>query len=196
MGSTQFGQKFNHYDWRLGVRALQEEANKVYGHQDGYSGKINSCDEFSLHTPRVKFANDKEVWKYVRTRLPNIEKSTGEVIDLGITGHAITKPVIEDYGGIVFNPAKLQVTNKQAIMLNKSGFMVSNGTLEEMKEQGKRRVMHEKFELDYYIISKNSAKVYVVTGKTKYVKSTSKRSDDNQLVRSLHDFFVYGWAGM
>lgn len=195
MGATDFSHKFKHYKWEVGVRELQEEATRTYGHKEGYSGAINSCSSFSLHRPVVQLNNERELLDYVDKRLEHISKRDGEVIDLGIVGYSIAKPIVSEYcGSIMLNPRTLIKLNRPAMLINGNGFVVSTGTQAEMKEQGKRLVMKEKFEHDYYIVGKNTNKVLVVTGEGKIVKSTSKKSDYTQLVLPMHNFIVYGVA--
>lgn len=100
MGSVSFGHVFNHYDWRMGIRELQRQADEEYGHQQGYSGAINSCDHFTLHRPNRPLRNMQDVWDYADSRLEHLGKREGEVIDLGITGYSIAKPVVNEFGGI------------------------------------------------------------------------------------------------
>lgn len=195
MGANTFIHTFKHYDWRMGIRELQAEAERMYGHQEGYSGQINCVDDFRLHRPNRAFRNMNEVYDYVEERLERISKREGEVIDLGIEGYSIAKPVVREYYGFLnIDPRDLRNTKEPAILVNQRGFVEARGTVAELKERAKKLVMKQKFEFDYFIVGKNTNKIYIVTGEGKRVKSTTKKSDEKQLVLPYHHYIVYGVA--
>jgi hypothetical protein len=195
MGATEFSHRFNHYDYKKGIRELQQEATAMYGHNEGYSGEINCCSNFTLRTPSTPVKSEKQLWAYVEKRLDVLEKGEGEVIDLGVTEYLIAKPVVSDYHESVAVFAHvLKNLNKPAVLINERGLVISNGTLADLKKQAKLRVLKERFDCDYYIIGKTMKTVYFVTGESTTVKSTSKRSDTSQLVLPMHNYVVYGIA--
>ena len=80
------------------------------------------------------------------------------------------------------------------IKVTPEGIIKARGTMAELKEKGKKLVLREKFEHDYFIVSKSASKVFKVTGEGKMVKKTSRTSDATTLVLPYHKFIVYGWA--
>jgi hypothetical protein len=195
MGGSWIQHKFNNHDWRSGVRDLQRKADEYYGHREGYSGAINSCTHISLHVPKAVFKTEKQLWEYIESRTERISTRDAEVIDLGISGYSIAKPVIQEYHGRpILGPHDLRGLKEPAVLVTQHGSIKGKGTVAHLKERAKRLVMQELFENDYYIVGKNVSKVYVVTGEGMVVKKTTKKSDSNQLVLPLHDWVVYGWA--
>lgn len=197
MGVAEFFHTFEHYDWRLGIKDLQEEAEEEYGHQQGYSGEINSMSvsNFSVHRPNRTFKSMQDVWDYVEDRIEYIEKREGEVIDLGITGYSIAKAVVKEYhGNHNISSSTLMGIKEPAVLLDEHGFVKARGTMAELKERGKQQVLKERFEHDYFIVGKNSTRIFIITGEGKSVKKTSRQSDANTLVLPYHKFVVYGVA--
>lgn len=194
MGATEIMHQFEHHDYRIGIRELKKKADEVYGHQDGYSGEINSVDNFRLHRPTAPIKTNKQLLAYIENRLEKaIETREAEVIDLGVVGYTIAKPVVNEYyGQLQMNPSLLRGLKEPALLLNERGGAIKQGTVASLKEFGKRKVMQERFEHDYYIISKNTPKVYIITGEGKLVKNTSKKNDSSQLILPIHKYVVYG----
>jgi hypothetical protein len=174
---------------------LKAEATIEYGHQDGYSGQINSCGDITLHRPSKPLKTDKQLWDYVQDRMDDMGTGVGEVIDLGIVSYSIAKPVVKEFTGrLQIDFSQYRSVKDPAILLHPNGRMIATGTLAELKEKAKRLVLQETFENDYYIVGKSTKKVYVVTGEGKMVKTTTKKSDANCKVIPYHNYVVYGWA--
>jgi hypothetical protein len=195
MGGSWIQHRFNHHNWKLGVRELQIRATEYYGHQEGYSGAINSCSDISLHRPKVEIKTDKQLLEYIEGRTEHIETRSAEVIDLGITGYSIAKPMLKEYfGRPILGPHDLRGMKEPAVLVSQYGVIKGKGTVAHLKERAKRLVLQEGFENDYYIVGKNISKVYVMTGEGNVVKKTTKKSDTSQLILPLHNWIVYGWA--
>lgn len=195
MGATSFMHRFTHHDWRMGVRELQRQAEEEYGHRQGYSGAINSCHHISLHRPNRVFRDMKDVSDYVRGRLELLDKREGEVMDLGVIGFSIARPVVHEFRGYFpYDPRLLRGRKEPAALLTVRGFPLRYGTLGQLKTYGMELVLNEKFEHDYYIVSRNTDRVYVVTGEGRMVKSTTRKSGNGVLVLPYHEWVVYGWA--
>lgn len=195
MGVYEFSHTFEHYDWKMGIRDLQQDADDEHGHQQGYSGEINSVSNFSMHRPNKKFKSMSDVWDYVEDRYGDMDKGDGEIIDLGLVGYSIAKAVVQEYhGNLNTSSSTLRGIKEPAVLLDERGFVKARGTMAELKEKAKRLVLKEKFQHDYYIVGKNSPRIFVATGEGKMVKNTSRQSDSNTLVLPYHKFVVYGLA--
>lgn len=194
MGGCSIQHTFEHYDWRIGVEDLKREAEEYYGHQEGYSGAINSCC-ISLHSPKCTLKSIKQAYDYAETRLEFLPNGDGECVRLGLKGYTIIKPVIEPYPrtkNLNFEPENIDRHGKPAVLVSKSGSFVSNGTLSEMKETAKNLLIRGNFKNDYFIVTKS--KVFKCTSEKKQVKTTKQQSNTNQVVLPRHTYVVYGWA--
>lgn len=196
MGGTVVVEYFNHYDWRIAVKSLSRAAEQEYGHQQGYSGQINAMDHFNLHQPSVQLLTEAAVRNYIDSRIYHLTKGIGEVIRLGLTGYSIAKAVILEH------PFDIPLSTNTFARLRTSGLLVnattnkivSSGTFESLKADAQRLLLAERFETDYYLLTKNGAKQYLATGQGKFVKSTSRVSDSTTLVLPHYDFVAYGVA--
>lgn len=195
MGVSSFVHSFEHYDWRIGIRELQKEAEHMYGDCEGYSGEINCCTDFKLHRPRVSIKTSGQLDEYIHDRFNYIAKRAGEVIELANKGYLLAKPVVQDYHGVVpLDPRDVRAEAKPWLLVNEFGMSIASGSLADLKSKAKRIVMHEKFEKDYLIIKNNLTKIYIVTGESTFVKTTKRVSDSTCLVLPYNKYIVYGFA--
>lgn len=194
MGNVNFSHFFEHHDWRKGVEELQARAIRNYG-EDPYNGTISTVNNISLHRPSRSLKTESELWEYLQQRLNYLNSREGEVIDLGVVGYIIAKPVITRWTQEVpnFDPSIFKRFNTPAVMYNGRGFTGDVGTVAELKKKAERLIVTMKFKYDYFIVGRTGT-VYICTGEGKTVKSTQRKSTPTSLVLENHRWVVYGWA--
>jgi hypothetical protein len=199
MASHTVGHSYEHYDWKMGLEDIKRQTLSEYGHQEGYSGQIHDVTNIR-YLGTVNLKKPKDIDAYIDQRLDRLAKRQGEVISLGIIGYSIAQPVIKEYRGHISadytevkssrSPAILYQIDDEHHYLRK----ISEGSVAELKQRAKDKIMQCKFEFDYVIVGKNIAVPLLITGEGKMVKSTTKKSDHSKLVLPYHRFVVYGWA--
>lgn len=139
------------------------------------------------------------MYDFVDKRLENLSKHQGEVLDLGVTHYFIAKPVVKpslnekSYFGL----NSKDFSKSSAALVDWRKKVIDRGTVAELKERAKKIVFSEgDKDVRYYIVSRNTDKVYCVKLEGKEVKSTKKKSDSKTLtyVFEYHDYLIYGWA--
>lgn len=126
---------------------------------------------FSFHNPGFEFRNLDQLWEYVSNRTERIDKNYAEVIDLGVTGYSIAKPVINEIRGgfLPIDLHALKAMKEPAMLIEERGFIRDKGTVSDLKRRASQRVLQERFSTDYYIVGKNIDNILMVTGEGKWL---------------------------
>ena len=203
MGACSGSGSFVDSSWRRGMRLIQEEAEREYGHQEGYSGAPNSCD-FFYKGEKFEFGKDtkkarKELNDFVRLRLDNLGTGDGEIISVGVEYYGIISTEIVEENWVSFDSRYYLKNAKKgpAVLLKPYSFgdnymkVVAEGTVADLKKIAHSELRKEKYETDYYIVSKT--KTYLCTAKIKQQKKTQKQTDDKVMVLPFYKFIYYGW---
>jgi len=193
MGGINGGGKFQAYDWREGIRRIQEEADDYYGHQEGYSGAANSCS-FSYVGDKSNLTK-KELDKFIDERMDRLGNGDGEVIKVGLAGYSIIKTKIEPARYLNFDTRTLlRGVTRPAILVEYKGNYprkIAEGTQAELKKKADSLLRSCNYSYPYYLITKKES--YICSGNVKNVKKTVQQTNEKQLVLPLYDFIYYGW---
>ena len=101
MGACSGGGTFIDSSWRRGIEIIQDEAEREYGHQEGYSGAPNSCNFFFVGE-KFELGKDtkkaqKDLNDFIDKRMDRLGTGEGEIISLGIEYYGIiSTEIIEE----------------------------------------------------------------------------------------------------
>lgn len=203
MGACSGSGSFVDSSWRRGIGLIQEEAEREYGHREGYSGAANSCS-FRYLGEKLEFAKDtkkaqKDLNEFIRMRMDNLGNGDGEVISLGVECYGIISTEIKEENWVTFDSRYYLKSAKKgpAVLVQpmdgRSGYMrvIAEGTVADLKKTAHSELRRNKYETDYYIVSRS--KVYLCTGKIKQQKKTQRQTDDKVMVLPFYKFIYYGW---
>ncbi len=191
-------------DWKKGINEIIEDAEAMYGSQEGYSGAENSCNfyyegshlEFGKKTKKA----EKDLSAFIESRLDRLGSGEGEVIKVGEEGAVIcSTEIVEQHGIARFDRGYyLSKMKKEPALLLKIDIhvtggvrVISGGKVSELKEEVHKLLRNEKYENEYYILTKN--KLYLCSGKSVFKKQTKMKTNDKVLVLPQYKFVYYGW---
>lgn len=203
MGACSGSGSFIDSSWRRGITLVQQEAEKEYGHQEGYSGAPNSCS-FRYIGEKLDFAKDtkkarKDLDNFIRQRMDNLGNGDGEIISLGVEYYGIISTEIKEEICVGFDSRYYLKNAKKgpAVLLapydTSGSFMrvIAEGTVADLKKLAHSELRKNKYEIDYYIVTKT--KNYLCTGKVKQQKKTQRQTDDKVMILPFYKFIYYGW---
>lgn len=203
MGACSGGGTFIDSSWRRGIEIIQEEAEREYGHREGYSGAPNSCN-FFFAGEKPEFAKDtkkakKDLNDFIDKHMDRLGTGEGEVISLGIEYYGIISTEITEEIWAGFDSRYYLKSAKKgpAVLLmpydrsNSHLRIIAEGTVADLKKIVHKELRNKKYETNFYIVSKT--KTYLCTGKIKQQKKTQRQTDDKVLVLPFYKFMYYGW---
>lgn len=193
MGACNGGGSFEAFDWREGIRNIQDEAESYYGHQEGYSGAANSCS-FSYGGDK-RGLTKKQLDKFIDERMENLGTGDGEVVKVDISGYGIIKTQVQPAGFLRFDTRELMRGLKRpAILIEDAGYTqrkIAEGTQAELKRKVDSLLRSCNYSKTYYILTRKDS--YICSGNIKNVKKTTQKTTEKQLVLPLYKFVYYGW---
>ena len=203
MGTCSGGGSFIDSSWRRGIELIQQQAEEEYGHQEGYSGAPNSCN-FRYYGEKFEFGKNtkkaqEEFRKFRELRMDNLGTGCGEIISVGIEYYGVISTEIKEEQWVTFDSRYYlrEARKGPAVLLKPYDFsstrmkIVAEGTVADLKKIVHFELRKNKYEQEYYIVSKT--KNYLCTGKIKQQKTTQRQTDDKVLVLPFYKFIYYGW---
>ena len=200
MGACSGSGYFIDSSWRRGINAVQDDAEREYGHQEGYSGAPNSC-YFRYLGEKLEFGKNtkkatEDLNKFIHSRLDRLGTGEGEIIATNLEYYGIISTDIQEVSYTHFDSRSYLRAMKKgpAVLLkNNEGYLqkVSEGTIADLKKEAHLELRRNKYEYDYYIVGKT--KTYLCTGKVKQQKKTQRVTDDKVMVLPFYKFVYYGW---
>lgn len=199
MGAIDIGGEFKAYDWKSGIKAVQDEAEAYYGY-DPYNGAANNVS-FSYDGDKSNLSK-KELEKYERNLLEKLGKRQGVVFKKQSLGFKVITTKYTDTNEVVILFSVRQIDNilkmykGPAVLVttdNNGGILfVANGKIKELKEQAHKLLRKEYYRRNYIILKKDQNHI-VCTGVEKSYKTTTKKTDDKHLVL---EYNLYGYIGL
>lgn len=203
MGACNGGGTFIDSNWRRGIVLVQEEAEREYGHQEGYSGAANSCD-FSYIGQKLEFGKNtkkaqKDLDAFIDKRMDMLGSGDGEIICIGIEYYGVISTEISETDWAPFDSRYYLKSMKKgpAVLVEPYDYsynymrVIAEGTVADLKKRAHAELRKNKYDKDLYIIGKT--KTYRCKGKIKQQKVTKRKTDDKVLVLPFYKFVYYGW---
>ena len=203
MGACNGGGTFIDSNWRRGIALVQEEAEREYGHRDGYSGAPNSCRfmyfgekfEYGKNTKKAQ----KDLNDFIDKRMDMLGSGDGEIICIGIEYYGIISTEISETDWAPFDSRYYLKSMKKgpAVLLEPYDYVgqgmlvIAEGTIADLKKVAHKELRRSKYDKDLYIVGKT--KNYVCSGKIKQQKVTKRETDDKVLVLPFYKYLYYGW---
>ncbi len=201
MGACGISGQFKAYDWREGIRRVQEEAQSEYGY-DPYNGEANNVS-FSYGGDKSNLTQ-KQLSAYIDDRMESLYKREGEVIKVDSVGFTIfttefvestTKPSEVSWAWNSVVPL-LKGAKRPAILIAFDGYgkpkAYGAGTVAELKQKAHELLRSEFYRRYMYIVKKD--KYICCKGKAKQQSKTTRKTDAKTLVVEQGLYRYYGWA--
>ena len=201
MGACEIGGKFEAYDWKEGIRRIQEEAAYEYGH-DYYNGAANNVS-FRYGGDKSNLTK-KQLDEYVKGCMEKLGTGDGEVIKIGSGGFRLYSTEYKEGTGIPM-PLSFDSGTKEflkrsirpAVLLtcDNNGRVECHGegTIAKLKEMAHNKLRSEFYRRDYYILRKNATYICCMPV-WKDQSKTTRKTTPKLLVVEKATYGYYGWA--
>ncbi len=205
MGACGIGGQFKAYDWREGIRRVQQEAEYEYGH-DYYNGAANNVS--------FSYAGDKsnltkaQLNKFRKEMEENCYKRDGYVYKIGTEGYRIITTKFMEYprkdGGLSWVMSKNQEAlwfkqyKNPCILVtadgNGNGRCICGGTISDLKVKAHQLLRECYYQKSFYIVRKNKDVYISCSGEYKDQKKTSRKTDAKTMVLEIGLYEYFGVA--
>ena len=197
MGSVLVSGKFQAYDWQSGIKMLQEASR----------GNHSDCYDMSIADVNFRYVGDKsflslgELEAFKKSL--HLNKYEGAVYKLSIKEYEV---ISTEYSSMAHHALYDNVHVKQALRNSKKPAVlvqwdemrakfICDGTLPDLKNKAHNMLRDCNYSICLYIVRK-SGEVITCSRSVKKYKSTSKVSNDRQLVLQLGVYGYTCWAPM
>lgn len=186
------------------ISKLSEECvRSIQDPQDiPYSGGINTIDFKRCYARELK--SDADMYSYVGSRLHDIRKGEGEIVELGVEYYV--KAYVDfresdinafrektgsskDYLKFLYNKFS---KDKKFLLVDETGSYYSSfSSISDIKSYVNRKMLSEKFAIDYFILGKSN--VIFCTGLGDIIDENIRPSN-SYIVIPYKKYLLFGWA--